>query len=185
MKTTFLNLKISKLLTSLITLSLMMTPFIAFLVLNSNTTHSSSFGFEESFNEIEWWKNPESSKYITLTRFAILSYVFTLGALGGFISILTKRENNINNTITSIDLIIIKITGGTFAIILLLFFWGGLISGELFPRISFSYGLTIYYHGEFAKLGVWSFIAGFSERLLPQIIENIQSKIFSSNDNKK
>jgi hypothetical protein len=127
-----------------------------------------------------WWKNAESPLYITITRIAMISYVFTLGALGSFISILSHKNSKETVTLKALDSIILLFTGGTFAILLLLFFWGGLISGQLFPNVRFSDGMTIYIHTEFAKLGVWSFIAGFSERLLPQLINNIHKKVLDN-----
>jgi hypothetical protein len=85
---------------------------------------------------------------------AILSLVVSFGAFGSIISLLSRRqrEAEIIVNISLSELIIIKSIGASFAIILMLFFWGGLVSGVLFPRVSFGEYMTIYTHNDLAKL---------------------------------
>jgi hypothetical protein len=84
-------------------------------------------------------------------------------------------------------------SGAVFAIILYLFFVSGLLSGQIFPVIDFpttsdhSFSALIkctspHDVGELAKLIIWSFIAGFAERLVPDRIDALVGK---STDAKK
>lgn len=71
-----------------------------------------------------------------------------------------------------------------FAILINLVFISGVISGELFPRFS---GTGLAYHdmmdwavsvdpitnADMAKMLVWSFLAGFSEKLVPNMVTMI------------
>ena len=63
-------------------------------------------------------------------------------------------------------------------------FLGGFINGSLFPTFSVD---SYYFDGDFkpsdiGKLLIWSFAAGFSERLIPDFMEKL-TKQFSSQDN--
>lgn len=176
------------LLSSFLLILLFLIPFISFVVLNSNTsksaaayTYTEEVGASVQSNN-SWYTNPESPQFITVSRLAIISLVITFGALGSIISLLSRRKIELEyiSNIGFPELIVVKLLGATFAIILMLFFWSGLISGELFPVISFGQYMTIYSQDNLAKLLVWSFIAGFSERLVPQLIENIEKRV--SND---
>lgn len=172
-------------LTSFLLIVLMLTPFGAFVLLNSQQ-HSRLEVIDETVQDAmnrRWQEDPSSSKYLTVSRLAMLSLVCCFGALRSVISLLSRRQKEaeivVNASIS--ELIVINTVGAIFALILMVFFWGGLISGALFPLVNFSpdvggVGITIYRHEDLAKLIVWSFIAGFSERLVPQLIENIQKK---------
>ena len=65
---------------------------------------------------------------------------------------------------------------------LALIFAGGFIQGSLFPRGLDSWFSVIYLHQEFAKLLVWSFIAGFSERAVPQILRTFTERLQGAAD---
>jgi hypothetical protein len=65
--------------------------------------------------------------------------------------------------------------------LLLLLFIGGFIGGNLFPDFT-NIGFFRIYHSfsgieGWAKLFVWTFIAGFSERLMPDLLSNFSKKI--------
>ncbi|MNY69252.1 hypothetical protein D3C86_2071590 [compost metagenome] len=57
---------------------------------------------------------------------------------------------------------------------------GNLLSGAIFPNPSVFYRI-IYIPSAFAKLLVWSFIAGFSERFVPNILNNFIKKAEDTN----
>lgn len=171
------------LLPSFLFIFLLLTPFICFVVLNSYTTTAGGYTSEST----HWYQQPGSPLFVTISRLAIISVVVSFGAIGSVLSILLRGRKDVGiiENISLSELIVIKCIGATFAIVLMLFFWSGLLSGALFPSVSFSGPLTIYIPGEFALLMVWSFIAGFSERLVPQIIENIQKKVSTDFEKEK
>lgn len=173
-------------LSTICTILLLLLPFILFVHLNSMNSNSAK-GYPDEVNSdptiqvvkhIVWFRDPSSPQYVTITRLAQLSLVFSFGAIGTLISLLTREKNSFEmaSRLSLTHLIVAECVGATFALVLMIFFWGELISGKLFPRISFSSYMTIYVHEELAKLLVWSFIAGFSERLVPQFINNIIEK---------
>jgi len=122
----------------------------------------------------------------------LLLLVFTAGLLGGFVSIQqrlpTIKDEELKTLSTSwFSITLIPINGGIFSLVLLLMFAGNILQGDLFPAYpdapqfainnydSFRMWLISAYptHGEeVAKLLFWSFVAGFSERFVPQIISS-------------
>src|SRR4029078_4561252 len=66
-------------------------------------------------------------------------------------------------------------TGAAFALVLWLMFLGGLLSGELFPK-EIAGPLTSPIPKDLAKLLVWSFIAGFAERFVPDLLDKLGLK---------
>jgi hypothetical protein len=166
----------------------LLIPFIIFVFLNSSTTVTGIENYDATSPEPKrsnaWYFNPESPQFLTISRLAIISLVVSFGAFGSIVSLLSRRQKEAASIVDASfsELIVIKFIGASFAIILMLFFWGGLISGVLFPRVSFGHYMTIYVHQDLAKLTVWSFIAGFSERLVPQLIENIQKKVTTQSE---
>ena len=116
--------------------------------------------------------------------------VFTIGLLGGFVSI-QQRLHRIKDeelrllSASWLATALVPINGGIFALVLMLMFMSGLLEGSLFPKfpdltvsnidtfkdwLSFSYPQT---GSGMAKLFFWSFVAGFSERFVPRIIGNV------------
>ena len=124
------------------------------------------------------------------TRTYLVTYVFMSGLCGGFVSIqqrlpaITLDElRELSNSWLSI--LLIPINGGIFALVLMLMFLSGIVEGAMFPKyyhqaidtsngvVSFKLWLinTCPATGpDIAKLLFWSFVAGFSERFVPQII---------------
>ena len=89
------------------------------------------------------------------------------------------------------QILLIPVYGGIFALVLYLAFLSGIVEGPLFPRFSvptFSIPPTtndmknLFVNTfpatgvDFAKLVFWCFVAGFSERLVPQIISAREEK---------
>lgn len=119
---------------------------------------------------------------------------FVCGIIGGFVSI-QQRLNKIDDEELELlaqswfQILLVPIFGGVFALVLYCIFLSGLVYGNLFPRFNFppmpAAGpdnqfmqdlLTKTYPSsgeDFAKFLFWSFVAGFSERLVPQIINQV------------
>ena len=119
------------------------------------------------------------------------------GIMGGFVSIQQRLKNISDEELKLLsnswfEILLIPIYGGIFAWLLYLIFLSEIISGTFFPSfdtplIDKSAGnlqwvkdmlLNTYPSSlpDFAKLFLWSFIAGFSERFVPQIIAGIAEK---------
>jgi hypothetical protein len=124
--------------------------------------------------------------------------VFTAGLLGGFVSIqqrLPKMKLDELKSLSSswFSIILMPINGGVFSLVLMLMFIGNIVQGTLFPEYperkiidlsTFIYWLDNSYPdsgADVTKLLFWSFVAGFSERFVPQIINRT---IDDSNSNK-
>lgn len=123
----------------------------------------------------------------------LVIYVFIAGLIGGFVSIQQRLPNIGLNELKELSnswlsILLIPINGGIFAIVLMLMFLSGIIEGAMFPKYnhppidrvdlknlveSFSNWLKLTFPEDgpaIAKLLFWSFVAGFSERFVPQII---------------
>lgn len=123
--------------------------------------------------------------------------VFGTGLIGGFVSIQQRihkvSDTELNHLSESwASVLLIPIYGGIFALVIHVVFLSEIVTGELFPSYSvpkFDDPTTLTNFHEFfsitlpktgqdaAKMLFWAFCAGFSERLVPQIIQNVQSKI--------
>ena len=141
-----------------------------------------------------------------LDRFFVSWLAFQCGIIGGFVSI-QQRINKIDDEELSIlaeswtSILLIPVFGGIFSLILYILFLSNLIQSSLFPAFyipEFSIPkvtvddiqrfLTESYPKtgqDFAKLVFWSFVAGFSERFVPQIIQTISSKKDEAIETKK
>lgn len=145
--------------------------------------------------------NPSEAK-----RTYLVSYVFMAGLIGGFVSIQQRLPSlgldelrELSNSWFSI--LLIPINGGVFALVLMILFLSGILEGSMFPRYTHSAinhedlvgSFALWLNSTFpqsgpdiAKLLFWSFVAGFSERLVPQIIrsatQNIQETRESEDD---
>jgi len=122
---------------------------------------------------------------------------FLCGIIGGFVSI-QQRIKGVSDEELSLltkslfQILLVPIFGGVFSLVLYCIFLAGFISGNMFPEfyipeptnsvpddnfmIEFftkTYPLT---GQDFAKFLFWSFVAGFSERFVPQIVSNVANK---------
>jgi hypothetical protein len=133
----------------------------------------------------------------------ILAFIALSGALGGFISSLSRLYglNNLPALLVQIDFKVIPnryvamyslippVVGIVGAVVVYIAIAGGIVSGSLFA----SFGchekggdcnngiLGLLYYGpdgveEVAKALVWGFISGFSERFFPGLIENLSNQ---------
>ena len=129
---------------------------------------------------------------------AILATVVYAGALGGYIS--SKRRMQMVPTegdpLSSIYELrtgryfywLAPLTGAVFALILMLTFVAGLFEGPIFPAFfklepttpatawSFTSQLLPKASSDYSLLFLWSFIAGFAERFVPDVLDRLTSR---------
>lgn len=125
-------------------------------------------------------------------RFMVSWVCFGCGLLGGFVSIQQRLKKLSDEELELLSrswfqILLIPIYGGIFSLVLYVGFLSEIINGPLFPHFSFppfSEPLTTREDlirflestypasgQDVAKLFFWSFIAGFSERFVPQILQ--------------
>ncbi|MCI5227536.1 MAG: hypothetical protein D3918_12965 [Candidatus Electrothrix sp. AX2] len=128
--------------------------------------------------------------------------VFVFGLVGGFVSIQQRLPSIEGDELKMLSkswyfVLLIPVNGGIFAVVLMLMFLSGLVEGAMFPtfkqflfdtgnplklkesiQIWFQYSLPVS-GPDLGKLLFWSFVAGFSERFVPQIIRTTASKAAS------
>ncbi|MEQ6917086.1 hypothetical protein [Halomonas aquatica] len=131
-------------------------------------------------------------------RFMMTWAVPLCGIIGGFVSI-QQRLNKVTDEELALlsaswfQILLVPIFGGVFALVLYLVFLSGIVSGDLFPAFSFpsqedigegeDYMLHIFRDTypssgpDLAKLLFWSFVAGFTERFVPQLISKVTSTV--------
>ena len=127
--------------------------------------------------------------------------VFASGLLGGFVSIqqrLPKISTQELHVLSSswVSITLVPINGGIFALVLMFVFIGRILQGDLFPAypeftisnvkeffawVENGYPLT---GADVAKSLFWSFVAGFSERFVPQVIMKATSRATDDADDR-
>ena len=136
----------------------------------------------------------EDTYCIKLSAFELVALT---GLFGGFISVQQRLQSS-----TDVDpffkrlelsagwgsiVLIAPLMGLVFAIVLFELFVSGAVSGQLFPAFlkvdpskvdpstfrSFSVGSTPASPSDWAKLAVWGFVAGFAERLVPDVLSRL------------
>jgi len=139
-------------------------------------------------------------------KFLVSWMCFGTGLVGGFVSI-QQRIKNVSDeelellSMSWYQILLIPVYGGIFALVLYLAFLSGVIEGGLFPKFSIpefsnptsTDDLKGFFAGtypqsgtDFAKLVFWSFVAGFSERFVPQIVSGVERRGSNgSSDGKK
>jgi hypothetical protein len=126
--------------------------------------------------------------YYTLVMATLLSLAAVVGAIGSFISAFSRIEGVPENSEIGRSVVALRssesirlapVTGFVFAIVMSFIFGGGLVSGSLFPNVGEavkdygSWPLVLFVPAELAKWLTWSFIIGFSERLMPDMIDRL------------
>lgn len=124
-------------------------------------------------------------------RFMLTHACFVCGLLGGFVSIQQRLRTLDNQELELLSrswfqILLIPVYGGLFAMVFYAMILSGTIAGSLFPVMAMpqfssplpttqdivAFFLKTYpaTGPDVAKLFLWSFVAGFSERLVPQVI---------------
>ena len=133
---------------------------------------------------------------------ALAACVVYWGIIGGFVSSQRRMQSIPSDgdpliSVLGLDdagyyLWLSPMLGAVFAVVLAWMFMGGFITGALFPlftstmdnsRNGYSFISLLYDWtplqgpAEYAKLFVWSFLAGFAERLVPDNLDRLASKL--------
>lgn len=130
-------------------------------------------------------------------RFMVSWACFGCGLVGGFVS-LQQRVKNFGDeelellSLSWFQILLIPVYGGIFALVLYLGFLSKLVEGPLFPSfvgppfsqpVPSSQDVAAFFAqtypatgSDLTKLLFWSFIAGFSERFVPQILDKVQTR---------
>jgi hypothetical protein len=135
------------------------------------------------------FRAPSPRDWSWLKTTYVLVMTASIGAMGGFVSLLQRLKNSpgsytdelleLQHAHTSVLCQAVSL-GGIFALVLLAMFEGGIVSGAVFPSaptgdISFTrLGAALYDSAaELTKVMFWSFVAGFAERLVPDMIDRV------------
>lgn len=132
--------------------------------------------------------------YITLSRDVeggIVVLILATGILGGFVSIQRRlKEFGMGDLQLFADswvyILLSPLVGGVLALLLYLFFLSGLIQSPFFPvfvpdsdtveeSVKALFAQHADGHAEYAKILFWSFVAGYSERFVTDIIGHFES----------
>ena len=131
---------------------------------------------------------------------AMLVCVIYCGILGGFVSSQRRMETIPNDgdpliSVFGLDsadyyLWLSPLLGATFATVLLFMFIGDILKGSVFPEFYAPHigkeGLSHFWFAwetvptttvEYGKLFVWAFLGGFAERLVPDSLDRLASKL--------
>jgi len=131
---------------------------------------------------------------------AVLSTVVYCGMVGGIVSSQRRLQRIPNESDPLISVFgldsagyylwLSPLLGAIFAVALMAMFVGGLLKGALFPDFhlsstarffDFTWNTVPKGSGEYAKLFVWAFLAGFAERLVPDSLDRLASKLDPGN----
>lgn len=141
------------------------------------------------------WELSVETSPISGGRFTGFTLAFTAGLIGASFSMLTRQREiaDVSNleeieTAAGLPMIFLRLGVGVGAACILYFFFNaGLVTGFLFPELAKlgfvpvadttppePLGLGAFVpNGHLAKLVVWSFAAGFSEKLVPTLLARV------------
>lgn len=148
-------------------------PFLFFVYLRmTNGQYSRPADPQGGFGPYTAWAGTPVD-YVSWIWIAMVSSVMFFGALGSTVSFFSRQTLGAAIIDEKRSLISAQLFGAVFAIILTLTFLGGLVQGSLFPAMAAeswsNFDLRI---DDWTKLLVWAFIAGFSERFVPDLLNN-------------
>lgn len=125
-----------------------------------------------------------------LAFISIFSIASSACTLGMFISFVSRTSLDSHDKYSNEDqkamLLSLTMFGVIFGCLLVFMFIGGFIAGDLFPELATSgRGMRDIFFSmtdisSIAKLIVWSFVAGFSERLIPDLLKKFAAQIKDS-----
>jgi hypothetical protein len=142
------------------------------------------------------WCNWHNTNFL-----AMLACVLYFGIIGGFVSSQRRMQSLPNEgdpliSVFGLDnagyyLWLSPMLGAIFAVMLTLMFIAGILKGSMFPDFRLSLpapvnGLPLFHFTwntlptdsqEYGKLFVWAFLAGFAERLVPDNLDRLASKL--------
>jgi hypothetical protein len=136
-----------------------------------------------------------AAKYAT--KAPLIAYCIIMGAVGGFVSVMQRLQRQDCTRLTRLieltygryGIMLASVNGSVFAVLLYVLFATGVMQGDLFPKLFpvfvpevagvFPTGITFRHFldlvrpqtvGDLALILVWSFVAGFAERLVPDAL---------------
>lgn len=128
------------------------------------------------------------------------AWVAVAGATGASVSTMSRlydldaRHEPFKTWLTiengQMTLILAPVVGATFALVLLSLFWGGIITGTIFPDFSKPVGGdpalkdVMLAPDSFAKLMLWGFASGWAERMVPDVLNKLTPKATAHNGSK-
>jgi hypothetical protein len=132
--------------------------------------------------------HPDLNALTVLPYLPLSAFVMLFGALGGAVSVMRRLSDpTVEDPLASKQALMVvrlaPVLGSVFALVLCMMFLGKLVEGPLFPHLQiempedrwlllgrFLGDLQPVEWGDFAKTLLWSFAAGFSERLVPDAL---------------
>jgi hypothetical protein len=139
-------------------------PFLTFVLLKASFPSPVTLDYAAAYST---WGNTLFS-YVSWVWFALVSSALFFGALGSTVSFMSRAEPV---EVSRRSIVAAQLLGAIFALMLSLMFIGGLVQGSLFPSFGGSRWIELVFDvPSWAKLMVWSFIAGFSERFVPDLL---------------
>jgi hypothetical protein len=161
---------------SSIAIGILLFPFLSFVLLKSIGAYDDvSYGL--SLEAAGGGKIPAYLRYIAHEWLAVFSTAMGFAAIGFVMSFLSREAATPAQLaeLKPASLFLTTLIGSVFGLILLLMFVANLIQGSLFPNFTQSARWQDLFINvqDWAKLMVWSFIAGFSERFVPSLIKNL------------
>ncbi|MFO1185013.1 MAG: hypothetical protein U1E56_09525 [Bauldia sp.] len=161
--------------TSAVILGMLAAPFILFLFANSIPSVVPRELCEGGA------PNCTNRLYLGLDWLAIATTSMFFGAIGIVLSYVLRRRTD--GDLFDIDkkgaVVLLYATGSVLALLMLAAFMGGLVQGALFPdfkEIKRFSGINSFGTADWGKLAIWSFLAGFSERLIPNLFDSLAGK---------
>lgn len=113
---------------------------------------------------------------------AVFSLACGMSNIGMIMSMTIRRQGNIFLLGAGyLEVTLFTVFGCIIGIIMLSLFIGGFLSGELFPNLLGLDGNSFINISprmkDWAKLAIWGFVFGFSERLIPSITDSLAKQI--------
>lgn len=119
---------------------------------------------------------------------AMLSLIAMAGATGGMLSVIQRVQSVAGEANANADLRALSqcgtavffapITGVLFALVISVMFAGQMVTGQMFPSVERNeiWYFTLWEPSEMPKWLLWGFIAGFSERLVPDMLNTFSKQ---------